>query len=170
MKTKRKPVLREKKNLSPMELLFYLLLRRSISGQYLRSCGTVTCSKPQRTTTGLIFEPGTSRPKVQDFITAPVHYTSCIIFFLINMFKTLKGHFHTADVSFRFQCTFVINVRFGVVFHFCVCIFYTRGPNSRPQDAIIFKDSIIVTFSHIKASQSGKILPCHKIGQAKVIE
>ena len=53
---------------------FYLLLRRSISDHYLRSCGYVTCSRPQRTATvGL--EPGTSRPKVLRFTTAPVRST-----------------------------------------------------------------------------------------------
>ena len=50
---------------------FYLLLRRSISDHYLRSCGYVTCSRPQRTATGGL-EPGTSRPKVLGFTTAPV--------------------------------------------------------------------------------------------------
>ena len=45
---------------------FYLLLRRSISDYYLRSCGYVTCSRPQLTATGGL-EPGTSRPKVLGF-------------------------------------------------------------------------------------------------------
>ena len=34
----------------------------------------MTCSRPQRTATGGL-EPGTSRPKVLDFTTAPVHST-----------------------------------------------------------------------------------------------
>ena len=51
--------------------IIILLLRRSISDHYLRSCGYVTCSKPKRTATGG-FEPGTSRPKVLGFTTAPV--------------------------------------------------------------------------------------------------
>ena len=50
---------------------FYLLLRRSISDHYLRSCGYVTCSRPQRKATGGL-EPGTSRPKVLRSTTAPV--------------------------------------------------------------------------------------------------
>ena len=54
---------------------FYLLLRRSISDHYLRSCGYVTCSRPQRTATGGL-EPGTSRPKVLGFTTAPVRSNS----------------------------------------------------------------------------------------------
>ena len=47
---------------------FYLLLRQSISDHYLRSCGYVTCSRPQRTATGGL-EPGISRPKVLGFTT-----------------------------------------------------------------------------------------------------
>ena len=46
---------------------FYLLLRRSISDHYLRSCGYVTCSRPQRTATRLRLEPGTSPPIVLGF-------------------------------------------------------------------------------------------------------
>ena len=53
---------------------FYLLLRRSISDHYLRSCGYITCSRPQRTATGGL-EPGTSRSKVLGFTTAPVRST-----------------------------------------------------------------------------------------------
>ena len=53
---------------------FYLLLRRSISDHNLRSCGYVTCSRPQRTVTGGL-EPGTSRPKVLGFTTALVRST-----------------------------------------------------------------------------------------------
>ena len=53
---------------------FYMLLRRLISDHYLRSCGYVTCSRPQRTATGGL-EPGTSRPKVLGFTTAPVRST-----------------------------------------------------------------------------------------------
>ena len=52
-------------------LFFYLIPRRSFSDHYLRSCGYVTCSRPQRTATGGL-EPGTSRPIVLGFTTAPV--------------------------------------------------------------------------------------------------
>ena len=56
---------------------FYLLLRQSISDHYLRSCGYVTCSRPQRKATeGL--EPGASRPKVLGFPTALVCSTVCL--------------------------------------------------------------------------------------------
>ena len=65
---------------------FYLLLRRSISDHYLRSCGYVTFSRPQRTATGGL-EPGTSRPKVLGFTTAPVRSTS----FSIKTFAIDKG-------------------------------------------------------------------------------
>ena len=58
-------------------LFFYLLLRRSISDHYLRSCGYVTCSRPQRTANGGL-EPGTSRPKVLGFTTAPVRFNTCV--------------------------------------------------------------------------------------------
>ena len=34
------------------QIFFYLLLRRSIADHYLRSCGYVTCSRPQRTANG----------------------------------------------------------------------------------------------------------------------
>ena len=60
-------------------VFFYLLLRRSISDHYLRSCGYVTCSRPQRTATGGL-EPGTSRPKVLGFTTASVRSTKKCIF------------------------------------------------------------------------------------------
>ena len=65
-------------------IFFNLLLRRSISDHYLRSCGYVTCSRPQRTATGGL-EPGTSRPKVQGFTTAPVRSTDSIIKLVIQM-------------------------------------------------------------------------------------
>ena len=48
--------------------IFHMLLRRSISDHYLRSCGYVTFSRPQRTATGGL-EPGTSQPKVLGFTT-----------------------------------------------------------------------------------------------------
>ena len=59
-----------------MLFFIYLFLRRS--NHYLRSCGYVTCSRPQRTATGGL-EPGTSRPK--GFTAAPVHstYSSVIL-------------------------------------------------------------------------------------------
>ena len=55
---------------------FFLLVTETInfSDHYLRSCGYVTCSRPQRTATGGL-EPGTSRPKVIGFTTAPVRST-----------------------------------------------------------------------------------------------
>ena len=54
--------------------VFFLLLRQSISDHYLRSCGYVICSRPQRTATGGL-EPGTSWPKVLGLTTGPVRYT-----------------------------------------------------------------------------------------------
>ena len=69
---------------------FYLLLRRSISDHYLRSCGYVTCSRPQRTATGGL-EPGTSRPKVLGFITAPVRSTlNDVPEFTLTYFTTMS--------------------------------------------------------------------------------
>ena len=62
---------------------FYLLLRRLISDHYLRSCGYVTCSRPQRTATGGL-EPGTSWPKVLGFTTAPVRSTAYSLNFMLK--------------------------------------------------------------------------------------
>ena len=86
---------------------FYLLLRRSISDHYLRSCGYVTCSRPQRTATGGL-KPGTSQPKVLGFTTAPVHSTNSALYHVTiklvfppdpkkGMVKfSRKGHFQRA--------------------------------------------------------------------------
>ena len=68
----------QRQNIFGMQIFFYLLLRRSNSDHYLRSCGYVTCSRPQQTVTGGL-EPGTSRPKVLVFNTAPVR-SECICF------------------------------------------------------------------------------------------
>ena len=59
--------------------LFYFLLRRSISDHYLRSCGYVTCSRPQQTATGGL-ELRTSRPKVLGFTTVQVCSTILLVY------------------------------------------------------------------------------------------
>ena len=61
------------KTLGKLTVHFFYLINflRSISDHYIRSCGYVTCSRPQRTATGGL-EPGTSRPKVLGFTTASV--------------------------------------------------------------------------------------------------
>ena len=55
-------------------LLFYSSLRQSISDHYLRSCGNVTCSRPQQTATRLRLEPGTIRSEALGFTTMPVGF------------------------------------------------------------------------------------------------
>ena len=78
---------------------FYLLLRRSISDHYLRSCGYVTCSRPQRTATrGL--EPGTSRPKVLGFTTAPVRSTNTLPYDFIIEVLVIQEKPHYYDLVF----------------------------------------------------------------------
>ena len=51
---------------------FYCLLSRSISDHYLRSCGNVTCSRPQRKAPRLRIESGT---EVNHSTPAPVRST-----------------------------------------------------------------------------------------------
>ena len=54
---------------------FYCLLSRSISDHYLRSCGNVTCSRPQRKAPRLRIEPRTSGTGVNHSTPAPVRST-----------------------------------------------------------------------------------------------
>ena len=54
---------------------FYRLLSRSISDHYPRSCGNVTCSRPQRKAPRLRIEPGTSGTEVNHSTPAPVRST-----------------------------------------------------------------------------------------------
>ena len=86
-------------------LYLYLLLRRSISDHYLRSCGYVTCSRSQRTATGGL-EPGTSRPKVLGFTTAPVR--QLFTFVLVLLVST--GIFHICDFAIEAHIMLNFNV------------------------------------------------------------
>ena len=45
---------------APLHTFFACILSRSISNHYLRSCGNVTCSRPQRKACRLRIEPRTS--------------------------------------------------------------------------------------------------------------
>ena len=76
--------------------VFYLLLRRSISDHYLRSCGYVNCSRPQQKATGGL-KPGISRPKVLDFTTAPVRSTCCNALYMKENIGIL--YLHQRDFS-----------------------------------------------------------------------
>ena len=55
--------------------LFYCLLSRLTSDHYLRSCGNVTCSRPQQKAPRLRIEPATSGTGVNHSTPAPVRST-----------------------------------------------------------------------------------------------
>ena len=65
---------------------FYCLLSRSISDHYLRSCGNVTCSWPQRKALRLRIEPGTSGTGVNHSTPAPVRSLQLMLFTLVNSY------------------------------------------------------------------------------------
>ena len=56
-------------------LLILTVLSRSISDNYTRGCGFVTCSRPQRTGPRLKFKPPTSGTRVIHSTPAPVRST-----------------------------------------------------------------------------------------------
>ena len=75
----------EKKTDVAALFFFYCVLCRSISYHYPRSCGIVTCSRPQETATQLRIEPGTSGTGVRHSTPALVP-TSCSLLFEILTF------------------------------------------------------------------------------------
>ena len=93
---------------------FNCLLSRSISDHYLRSCGNVTCSRPQQKAPWLRIELGTSGTGVNHSTPAPVRSTSgCRIRFMAS-YTELQSSCRPLFVAFHIPLG-CINVSQGSV-------------------------------------------------------